>query len=314
MKVFLCEQLHPEALALLQNSAEVVGDRAHLAECDALITRNIPVTAELMRGMPRLRAVGIHGTGCDAVDLGFCEQQGIKVVYTPHYNANAVAELNAAFMLTLCRGIHTADRALQSGIPMENTPLSLMGQELRGKTLGLVGTGAIAKRTAEIMQLGFGMEAVGWSPNFSQRRAAACGISRAAALQDVLRQADVLCICCPRNAETLGMIADAELSLMKPTAYLINTARGGIVEEAALYRALRSGTIAAAACDVFVSEPPTQETPLTALPNFVATPHLGGNSEQAMRTIGMKLVTQLFAVISGGEAEHDPIKDRRNRA
>ena len=313
MKVFLCEQLHPEALALLQSRAEVVADRARVAECDALITRNIPVTAELMRGMPRLRAVGIHGTGCDAVDLGFCEQQGIKAVYTPHYNANAVAELNAALALMLCRGIHTADRALQSGTPMENTPLSLMGQELRGKTLGLVGTGAIARRTAEILQQGFGMKAVGWSPNFTKQRAAECGIAFAASLQDVLRQADVLCICCPRNERTLGMISDAELALMKPSAYLINTARGGIAEEAALCRALQTGVIAGAACDVFVSEPPTKQNPLTQLPNFIATPHLGGNTEDALRTIGMKLVTQLFAALDGEALQHDAVKDWRQK-
>jgi len=313
MKVFLCEQLHPEALALLQSRAEVVGERARLCECDALITRNIPVPAPLMQSMPHLRAVAIHGTGCDAVDLAHCEAAGIRAVYTPHYNANAVAELNAALALMLCRGIHMADRALQSGAPMENTPLALMGSELRGKTLGLVGTGAIATRTAEIMKHGLRMDVLGWSPHFTPERAAASIISRAESLDALLAAADVLVICCPRNSETENLIDACALSRMKPTACLINTARGGIVNEQALLAALQEGALAGAACDVFLSEPPTKDNPLTGLANFIATPHLGGNTEDAMRTIGLKLVQQLFAALDGEAVQHDAVKDWRQK-
>lgn len=304
MKVFLCESIHPAALKRLQERAELISDWADIGEADAIINRNLKLPEEVLRRCENLKVIAIHGTGCDGIDMAYCAGHGITVLYVPYENADSVAELIVALTLTLLRNLHLADRLLLSGAPLTTAPPELFGGELAGKTVGLVGTGDIARRAARIFREGFRAEVIGFSPSLSEEKAARLGIGFCPSLTDLLRRADIVSIGTHLTASTANLIGEKELALMKPSAILINTARGGIVDEAALCAALRAGTIAAAACDVFALEPPSRENPLVGLPNFMATPHLGANTDEALRRVGVKMVDELFTVLDGGKAAY----------
>ena len=304
MKVFLCENIHRDALALLKTRAEIISDWACIGEADAIINRNLRLDAALLEQAERLKVVAIHGTGTDGVDLACCARRGIKVFSVPYQNADSVAELIVAFALILLRKIHLADRNVCAGAPLVNAPPQLAGRELAGKTLGLVGAGDIALRAARIMQRGFGVSVVGYSPSLTPEKAEQLGIGYAPSVEAVLQEADIVNIGVHRTPATENLIDRPQLQQMKPTAVLINTARGGVVNEEALYQALTAGEIAAAACDVFETEPPTRENPLVGLANFVATPHIGANTDEALRRVGMAVVEQIFRIMDGGEADY----------
>jgi len=305
MKVFLCESIHPEALAFLRAHVEIISDPARMGEADGIINRNLQLTAEVLSGLPRLRAIAIHGTGTDGVDLPYCRAHGIRVFNVPHENADSVAELIVALTMTLLRKLHLADRLLLSGAPLSNAPPELFGTELAGKTLGLIGVGDIARRAARILRDGFRMQVIGYSRSLTPGQAEELGIGFCATMDEVLARADVVNLGVSLHAGTRGLIGQRELSLMKPTAVLINTSRGAVIDEAALFRALRDGVIAGAACDVFCQEPPTRENPLIGLPNFFATPHIGANTDEALRRVGMRVVEELVAVLCGGTAKNE---------
>ena len=299
MKVFLCESIHAQALALLQTRAEILSDFGQIGDCEAIINRNLQLTPAVLAQAGRLKVVAIHGTGTDGVDLPYCRSRGITVFNVPYQNADSVAELIVALTQMLLRKLHLADRLVTSGAPIQNAPPELFGHELAGKTIGLVGTGDIARRAGRIFREGFRAKVIGYSPSLTPEKAAGWGIGYCACLSEVLERSDVVSIGVRLNDQTRGLIDAAALHRMKPTAVLINTARGGVVDEAALYQALSCGTIAGAACDVFLREPPTPDNPLVGLPNFIATPHLGANTDEALRRVGMTLVEELFRVMDG---------------
>jgi len=304
VKVFLCENIHRDALALLKTRAEVVSDWARISEVDAAIDRNYRLDEQLLSQMKNLKAVAIHGTGTDDVDLKYCDEHGIKVFNVPHQNADSVAELIVLLSLALLRKIHLADRLVCSDTPIANAPPELMGSELSGKTLGLIGTGDIAIRAARMMRDGFRVKVMGWSRSLTPEKARLLGIEYCEDKYEVLKNADIVSIGVALNDETTDLIGEREFECMKSSAILINTARGAIVNSDALYKALMSGKIAGAACDVFKVEPPTTDNPLVGLDNFIATPHIGANTEEALRRVGMKTVEGIFAVMDGKEAEN----------
>ncbi len=304
MKVFLCESIHPQALELLKSRAEVVSDWNDLSGVNAIINRNLKLPREVLKRAPDLKVIAVHGTGSDGIDLEYCHEHGITIVYVPFQNADSVAELIVTLTLASLRKIPLADRMVTSGSLTENAPPELFGNELRDKTLGLMGVGDIARRVARIMKYGFGCEVIGYDPYFPTEKAAEIGISRRETPEEVMAQADVISLGVHLTPSTAHMINDRLLSLCKPTAVLVNASRGGVVDEAALYRALRSGKLAAAACDVWESEPPTLDNPLVGLPNVLATPHLGANTDEALRRVGVRMVEDIFTVLDGGQAEH----------
>jgi D-3-phosphoglycerate dehydrogenase len=226
------------------------------------------------------------------------------VFNTPGTNANAVAEMIVALTLALARKVCQANAAVQSGQCPSCAPAWLQGVELRGKTLGLLGTGAIACRAAAIFQSGFGMQVVAWSPSFTPQRARALGMQCAPSMDEVLAQADVLSLGMSLNDETRGILGAPQLAKMKKSAFLINTARGALVDEAALYHALANGALAGAASDVFVHEPPAPSNPLLQLPNFIATPHIAANTEEALLCTGQCVVQGLLDVLQGRTPPH----------
>ena len=316
MKVFVCETIHAKAIELLKANGEIISDWNRIGEVDALITRAIKVGAKEMDAMPNLKVVAVHGTGTDDVDLVEAKKRGIKVVYAPHLNANAVAELSVGLMLAVCRkivearnvidGFGTADASgsKADSVRQAEAQALLRGSELRGKVCGLIGFGAIATKVADIVRLGFGMDVVAYSPSLTEPRAAEHGSKRMETVEDVLKVSDVVCLCLPLTEKSRGLISAERLALMKESAILVNTSRGALVDEAALYEALTSGKLAGAASDVFCEGFPKPGNPLLELSNFVATPHMGANTDDALYAVGMACAEQILDVLEGRDPKY----------
>lgn len=304
MKIFVCEPLDPAALALLRQRAEVTDDPAKLGTVDAVITRNFAVDRAFFEKCPRLRAVGVHGRGLDGVDLTQARRRGVRVVYAPHENVESVAEHIAALLLALARRVPRADRMARAGAARPGDA-SLCGVELRGRTLGLVGAGEIGCRAGEILRDGFGMRLRVWSPSMTDSRARALGMERSGSLRELFGECDAVTVGVPLNDGTRNLIGPDILAAAKPGLLLVNTSRGGVVDEAALLRALTEGPLGGAACDVFRREPPGPENPLLGLENFIATPHIAATTREALRRTGLCVARQVLAVLDGKSAEYE---------
>lgn len=311
-KVFLCEYIHPEAYAYLKAHAEVIHDWDRLSEAEALIDRNLKITDEIMETAKSLRLIGIHGTGVDDVDMAAAGRRGIQVFSVPHQNSRSVAEMNVALMLALGRKIVRADRILrgqagQSAVESTGSPESemtdrmaeLQGIELAGKTLGLIGVGDISRQTADICRKGFDMEVIGWSRSLTEEKARRMDMAYADSMAEVFQKADVIIVGVALTPETRHLIGREQFAQMNPKAMLINTTRGAVLDEQALYESLAKGEIGGAACDVFAEEPISAGHPLLALDNFVAAPHLGANTEEALRRVGMAVVQGVLNRLDG---------------
>lgn len=301
MKVYLSEYIHPEARAKLEAHAEIVTTWADIENIDAAIIRIAPVTRDIMSRAKKLKVIGKHGVGCNSIDLEAAKELGITVFNTPLANTNSVAELIVGLLLTVGRNIHTCDAVTRGeGFP-RIAPPEMTGVELTGKTLGLIGLGNISRRTAEIMKAGFSVKVIGYDPYCTKETAEELGIEKLEELNDLLAASDFISISVPLTESTKNMISRENLSFCKPSAILINAARGGIVNEVDLYEALKNKTIRAAACDAFVDEPPTGKNPLMSLPNFVATPHIGANTEDALIRMGQGAVDGVLLALEGKE-------------
>lgn len=292
MKVFVCEPIHEKAMEYLKERAEILTNWEELERADAVIRRNFVIDKAFLDKAPCLKLISVHGSGTDGIDLEEADRRGITVTTAPGENARSVAELALTLMLALSKRIVCADRRLRAGIPTEAADRALQGSELYGKKLGILGVGNIGCITAELAGA-FGMEVYGFSRHpqaagYKEHRIQPCE-----SLTELLEKADVLHISLPLTEATCGMIGEKELALMKPNAFLVNTARGAVVDERALYEALQNGVIAGAASDVFCEEPPTKEHPLLSLPNFIATPHIGANTEEALYRVGMRAICNL---------------------
>ncbi|OUQ76572.1 NAD(P)-dependent oxidoreductase [Flavonifractor sp. An100] len=303
MKVFLRENIHPKALELLHSRAEILSDWEQLGQADAIITRNLKLPHSLLVQAPYLKVIAIHGTGGDGVDLDYCREQGITVLYVPYRNSDSVAELIVALTLSLLRRLPLADRKVIAGEIKQTAPAFLYGHELGGKVVGLVGVGDIARRAARIFGQGFGCSLIGYDPAFPHDLADPLGIQSCQTLEELMSKADIINVSVHLSPSTEHLINASRLALCKPEAILIHTARGGVVDEDALFHALKKGQLAGAACDVWQQEPPTPDHPLVGLDNVLATPHLGANTEEALERVGVRVVEELFTVLDGGRAE-----------
>ena len=306
-RVLVTESLSDEGLARLRESTEV-DVRVGLSQeellsiiggYDALIVRSrTRVTAELLEAGHRLQVVARAGSGVDNIDVEAATRRGVLVVNAPQGNTVAVAEHAVGLMLALARHIPAADAAMKRGDWPKD---ALIGTELRSKTLGIVGLGrvgtALARRAA-----GFEMRIVAYDPFVSTEHAARLGVEMVS-LDALLRVADFVSIHVPANERTRGLIGAEQLGLMKPTARLINCARGGIVDEVALARALAEGRLAGAALDVFAHEPPGA-TELVSSPKTVCTPHLAASTEEAQETCALDAAEQVLAALAGKAARY----------
>ncbi|MFJ6530778.1 hydroxyacid dehydrogenase [Streptomyces longwoodensis] len=261
-----------------------------VSDADALIVRSgTRVDAEVLDRAPRLRVVGRAGVGLDNVDTATARARGVTVVNAPDSNTVSVAELTVGLIIASMRRVPAAARSLGEG---EWRRSDFAGVELAGRTLGIVGYGRIGRQVARRLTA-FDMHIVVHDPCADTSDD---GV-RAAELDELLAVSDVVTLHLPKTPATTGLLGARELALMKPTALLVNTARGGIVDEAALARALRAGRPARAALDVFATEPPGH-SPLLALPTVLALPHLGASTHDAQLRAGQEVVDKVLAELA----------------
>jgi D-3-phosphoglycerate dehydrogenase len=267
---------------------------AAVATADALVVRSATqVDAEVLEAGANLKVVARAGIGLDNVDVASATRLGIMVVNAPQSNVISAAEHTVALILAQARNVPRADGALREGRWERSR---FQGAELYGKTLGVIGLGRVGTLVAQRM-LSFGMRLLAYDPYVSRERAAQLGVELGS-LSEVLTAADVVTIHLPKTPDTTGLIGERQLAAMKPGARLVNTARGGIVDEQALAKAVESGHLAGAALDVFAEEP-TTSSPLFELENVVVTPHLGASTSEAQDKAGVTIAEQLLLALSG---------------
>lgn len=270
--------------------------KALLQDADGLIIGGRAVTADIINSAPRLKVISMHGVGVDHIDLIAAKERGIAVANCPGTNEESVADLVFGVMLALARRIPAADRELRAHKWGRFT-----GVELWAKVLGIVGLGRIGRAVARRAG-GFSMEVLAYDPYVTPEQAASVEV-KLTTFEELLARSDSLTLHVPLTAETRGMIGWAELQRMKPTAYLINAARGGLVDEEALYEALVQGLIAGAALDSFSQEPPW-ESPLLELENVVVTPHIGGHTREAIERVGVMAARNVVEALQGRQPLH----------
>jgi D-3-phosphoglycerate dehydrogenase / 2-oxoglutarate reductase len=307
MRILVASQLDPTALLQLQRDHDVraviggsedalaaaVGDR------EAIVFRSgVTISNDVLAAGPNLRLLVRAGSGLDNLDLDYVRSRGITLHRIPGPGAQAVAELTFGLMICLARGILRGDRNLREGHWIKS---ELVGYNLTGKTLGIVGLGSIGSRVAAL-GAAWGMRTIGCVAHYSAERAERLA-ERGFNLVDlgtVLEEGDFVTVHVPLDETTHGLIGRAELARMKPGSYLVNAARGGVVDEGALFEALVDGSrLKGAALDVHANEGEGRVSPLVGLPNVVLTPHIGATTVDAQREIGREVIR----LIEGHEAE-----------
>jgi len=260
---------------------------------DAVIVRLIDrVDEAIMSASPRLKVVAKHGAGTNDIDVAAAGRLGVTVLAATGCNAHSVAEHALALILALIKDLRRQDAFVRGGGWEKK---AYQGHELRGRRLGLVGLGMIGRSLAG-MAGAIGMSIEAYDP-FAPDEAFGPALARAGQLDGLLAGCDVISLHCPLTAQTRGLIGARELALMKPGALLINTARGEVVDEPALVRALASGAIAGAGLDSFSPEPPAADNPLWQLPNVILSPHVGGVTEEARREVSLQTVRNVLALL-----------------
>jgi D-3-phosphoglycerate dehydrogenase len=262
-----------------------------LAGIDAAIIGVVPMTADVMAKASRLKIICAHGVGVDHIDLAAASGLGISVANCPGGSAQSVADLTFGLMIAAARNICGVERELRQGGWGR-----YHGIELWRKTLGIVGLGRIGRAVAR-RAAGFEMNVLACDPFIDSGRTALPGI-KVVVLDELLQQSDLISLHVPLTDETRNMIGTAQFAAMKSGAYLINTARGGLVDEKALYRALADRRLAGAALDVFALEPPGN-SPLLGLDNIVLTPHIGAHTREAVERVGIMAADNIIASLEG---------------
>jgi len=301
MKIVVADRISDRGLALLREPGWqiVLPDSASLtaalADADALIVRSTTRVADaLLSAAPRLRVVGRAGVGVDNIDLDAATRRGVLVMNTPGGNAVSVAEHTFALLLALARSVPQLSAAIHAGRWEKG---GARGTELRGKTLGLVGLGRVAFEVARRAR-SFDLHVLACDPYISEDVARDAG-AELVPLDDLLARSDFVSLHAALSPSTELLLNAAAIARMKPGARLINTARGELVDEAALAEALRSGHLAGAALDVFAEEPP-RHSPLVGLPNVIATPHVAGSTEEAQEEVGTLVAQQVRDYLAEG--------------
>ncbi len=305
MHILVSDLIAPQGLELLRRESSLEVDvRLNLppeelmtciGEYDALIVRSsTKVTADLLTRARRLKAIGRAGIGVDNIDVAAATAAGIIVMNTPEGNTNTAAEHTLAMLLGLARSIGQADASLKRG---EWARDRYMGVEVSGKILGIIGLGRIGSLVARKAQ-GLGMSTIAYDPFISREQAQSIGVEMFE-LAELLARADFITIHTPQTRGTTHLIGPAEFALMKRGVRLVNCARGGIIDEAALYGALCSGQVAGAALDVFEREPPG-DAPLVKHPAVVCTPHLGASTEEAQERVSVDIAQQMIDYLKFG--------------
>ncbi len=306
--VWTWRALQPEAMAILEDLASVsvtrIGERndwyPEASTADAiLVSGEAFVTGEVLdRIGPRLRIIARAGIGVDRIDLDAATQRGIMVVNTPDGPTESTAEHTIALMLNLCKRVSFTDRILRSGQSFPSLTEVTPGFEVFGAVLGLIGLGRIGSRVAAIAQV-LGMKVLAFDPFTTPERAGALGVELVPTLETLLPHAQVVSLHCPSTPQTYHIINVETLKLMLQGSYLINAARGALIDEAALLEALRSGHLAGAALDVYDPEPPMKDNPLFTLPNTICTPHIASYTGASVLRMEVMVCEQIVSALRG---------------
>lgn len=305
-KVIVAEPIHEDGIEIFKRNCDVVSlppgsdEGVLLSQADktgAVVSRGfIRITRNFMRAARSLRVVAVHGAGFDHVDLEAARDHGVVVFNTPNALTDAVAELTVALTLALLRRLVTADRAVRAG-EWSRKFSDLVGLELTGRTVGIVGLGRIGEAVARRMKC-FNVDII-YSDLLEKRPLHdELGIKRVG-FEDLLSTSDIVTFHTPLTPKTLNMVSDAEFGLMKKGIYLVNMARGSVIDEKALERALRSGKVAGAALDVLEEEPPRLDNPLLRFENVILTPHIGASTLEAMRRMSVQCAEGVLKVFRG---------------
>ncbi len=305
MKVLVAEPMSPAAIELLQKQTTwdiVISNpkeyEPHLADCDALLVRSaVKVKADTLAKAPRLRLIGRAGVGVDNVDLPAATAAGVLVMNTPGGNAISVAEHTLALMLALARMIPEASASTRAG---KWEKKKFLGNELRGKTLGVLGLGNIGQEVVRRAR-GFEMRIIASDPYVNPETAADLGVELVS-VDALLADADYISLHMALTPETRDIINAASIAKMKDGVRIINCARGELIDQDALAAALTSGKVAGAGLDVFTPEPLAEGHPLLAAPNLIATPHIAGSTEEAQEIVGIRIIEQLVEYLNNGVA------------
>lgn len=266
-----------------------------IGDYDAIVVRSATqVTAPVLAAADNLKVVARAGVGLDNVDIDAATERGVLVCNAPQSNVVSAAEHAIALLMSLARHIPTADAGLRDNEWLRN---KLKGVELYGKTVGVIGLGRIGGLVCERLRA-FGVTIVGYDPFINAQRAEAMKVKLMESVDDVCDVADIITVHLPRTPETIGILGADQFKRMKNSALVVNAARGGLIDEQALYDALVAGEIAGAALDVFEQEPP-QDHPLLSLPNVVATPHLGASTVEAQDKAGTQVAEAVVAALAG---------------
>jgi D-3-phosphoglycerate dehydrogenase len=304
-RVLVADELSPKGIDILREAGLDVAVKtglkgpelcAALTGVHALVVRSATkVTPDVLEGADALRVIGRAGIGVDNVDVAAASRRGVVVMNTPGGNAVTAAEHAIALLCSLARRVPQATASVKAG---KWEKARFRGVELADKTLGVIGLGNIGRIVAERAR-GLRLRVVAHDAFLSPEAAAKLGVDLVP-LDELLVRADIVTLHVPLTAETRGLLGAAQLARMKPGALLINAARGGLVDEAALYEALAAGRLGGAALDVFANEPPGA-SPLLTLDNVICTPHLGASTEEAQERVGLEIARQVVAFLERGE-------------
>ncbi|MBU4535676.1 MAG: phosphoglycerate dehydrogenase [Euryarchaeota archaeon] len=318
MKVIIADSINEKGISDLKEVAEVTVATSItpeelvkvIKEYDAIVVRSrTKVTREVIEAGSKLKVIARAGVGVDNVDVQAATEKGIMVINAPESTSITVAEHSMGLMMSLARKISIADKSVKSG---QWEKSKFMGIELNNKTLGIVGMGRIGSQVV-IRAKAFNMEIMVYDPYISKEAGAEMGVS-VVDLETLLKESDVITIHVPLTPETRHLISTKEMEIMKNTAFIINCARGGIVDEDALYYALKNDIIGGAALDVFESEPP-EKSPLLELDNLLATPHIGASTAEAQRDAALIVANEIITVFKG-DSPHNvlnmPVMDSKN--
>lgn len=308
-RVLICDKLESSGTTMLAKAGMEVDNRPGLKAdelqnalqaADGCIVRSgTKITADLLAKPGKLKAIARAGVGVDNIDVEAATRAGIIVMNTPGGNAVSAAEQTIALMFALARHIPAADAGMKAGKWERN---KLTGTQLAGKTLGVIGLGRIGREVVRRAN-GLDMHVIAFDPFIKPERAAELGINVVASVEELLPQCDFLTVHTPLNDETRNLIGQAQIAMLKPGVRLINVARGGIYNEAALAEALQSGAVAGAALDVFEQEPPAADCPLLKAPNLIATPHLGASTIEAQDAVAREAAQLLIDFLQRGAVQ-----------
>ncbi len=304
MKVLVADPIAEEAVEFMRRNGLEVDVKTDISQeellkiienYDALIVRSrTRVTRGVIERAKNLKIIGRAGVGVDNIDVDYATERGIVVVNAPGGNSVSAAEHTIGLILSVVRKIPQADRSVKEG---KWERKKFVGIELRGKTLGIIGLGRIGYEVAKRMRC-FDVNVLAYDPYVSEERAKAVG-AKLVSLEDLIRNSDIITVHVPKTKETEKMISYKEFEMMKDGVYIINAARGGIVDEKALYDAIVKGKVAGAALDVYEKEPPDKDNPLLKLENVVTTPHIGASTREAQMIVGMTVAEDIVNYFRG---------------